>query len=365
MASWFEETFGFSETKRLGYHADGKAVQRQFRITTDDDDDVTLTSKANGRSFHVGQFGTPTLKILRETLRSQILHDLNDGSIQKNAAAVQGTMTFAHLLDTDVGELIRNSASKDAVFQVASQFNLLEMARPVITPSLGVTRYAFDATQGPACALACPAATVFRNYFVPNPMGGRGQCGDASNQLDMLDAMKTYLEARSGSEEACWTMRNGYAFPTSVNMYDKLCRHIKKMDGDAYAECMGTLRCGVHWSTQVDNAAHEVCQVLCSAVPIAYAPELFVHAEENNDWPRLILEGAYEFTILCAGLLALRRGERVRCYLTQLGGGAFGNRETWICEAVYKTLEKWAALPVDVVMVHYESQLPRIYQQHS
>lgn len=26
-------------------------------------------------------------------------------------------------------------------------------------------RYAFDNTQGPACALACPAATAFRNYF--------------------------------------------------------------------------------------------------------------------------------------------------------------------------------------------------------
>jgi len=30
----------------------------------------------------------------------------------------------------------------------------------------GVTRYQHDHTQGPACAIACGAATIYRNYFV-------------------------------------------------------------------------------------------------------------------------------------------------------------------------------------------------------
>ena len=45
---------------------------------------------------------------------------------------------------------------------MASQFNLLEMTGPEITPEDGVTRYAHDRTQGPACAIAAGAATVYR-----------------------------------------------------------------------------------------------------------------------------------------------------------------------------------------------------------
>jgi hypothetical protein len=52
-----------------------------------------------------------------------------------------------------------------ALFQVASQFNLLEMMSPSVTPEQGVTRYERDPTQGPACAVAAGAATIYRNYF--------------------------------------------------------------------------------------------------------------------------------------------------------------------------------------------------------
>ena len=54
-----------------------------------------------------------------------------------------------------------------ALFQVASQFNLLEMVSPAVTPEQAVTRYQHDLTQGPACAIAADAATIYRNYFAP------------------------------------------------------------------------------------------------------------------------------------------------------------------------------------------------------
>ncbi len=39
-------------------------------------------------------------------------------------------------------------------------------------------RYASDPTQGPQCALACPAATVYRNYFVSSESISRNRgCG--------------------------------------------------------------------------------------------------------------------------------------------------------------------------------------------
>jgi hypothetical protein len=67
------------------------------------------------------------------------------------------------------GDAVQLHACKEnhgAVFMVASQFNLLEMVGPDVTPEKGITSYISDKTQGPACALSCPGATVFRNYMV-------------------------------------------------------------------------------------------------------------------------------------------------------------------------------------------------------
>ena len=46
------------------------------------------------------------------------------------------------------------------------------MIGPHVSPLAGVTRYVYDRTQGPACALSCPAGTIYRNYLVPVPAGG-------------------------------------------------------------------------------------------------------------------------------------------------------------------------------------------------
>jgi hypothetical protein len=60
----------------------------------------------------------------------------------------------------DISLFIRNKALEGSLFQVASQFNVLEMVSPDVGPEAGVTIYENDHTQGPACAIACPAGTV-------------------------------------------------------------------------------------------------------------------------------------------------------------------------------------------------------------
>ena len=76
----------------------------------------------------------------------------------------------------------------------------------------------------------------------------------------------------------------------------------------------------------------------------------------SEDWARfatVVLEGAYEATLAAAVVLAKQRNERVTVYLTQLGGGAFGNRDHWISHAVERALAIFKDSPLDVVMVHY------------
>jgi hypothetical protein len=92
----------------------------------------------------------------------------------------------------DVRQMHQARENAGALFQVASQFNLLEMISPSVTPEDGVTRYAHDPTQGPACAIAAGAATIYRNYFAPVG-GGHGQTKDRQ----IVDALADLGEALS------------------------------------------------------------------------------------------------------------------------------------------------------------------------
>ena len=121
---------------------------------------------------------------------------------------------------------------------------------------------------------------------------------------------------------------------------------------------MCRLFAGVHWDTQVKPPkTHRVAQVYASAVPVAYAKSTTV-----TDWEafaRMVLEAAYDATLLVAKAMSQRQGgRRVTVYLTQLGGGAFGNPKAWILDAIKAALRKHQHAPLDVKLVHYCSVPP-------
>lgn len=129
---------------------------------------TALTSKINGSSYECGTLEVLSLKELRERV-SQLY-------------SKKGKITIKEVI-SDSKELHTEPSNKGALFQAASQFNLLEMASPLITSDDGIARYEMDKTQGPACAIAAGAGTIYRNYFVP--INGRaGQTAD--NQIDCL-----------------------------------------------------------------------------------------------------------------------------------------------------------------------------------
>ena len=81
------------------------------------------------------------------------------------------------------------------------------MVGPTVTPELGVTRYKDDPTQGPACAIAAGAATIYRNYFAPVD-GSHGQT--TKRQLDGLADLGASLSAALNQPlNALWRMQNG------------------------------------------------------------------------------------------------------------------------------------------------------------
>ena len=74
-----------------------------------------------------------------------------------------------------------------------------------------------------------------------------------------------------------------------------------------------------------------------------------------------MLHAAYDATLLAARCKAAETGGRGRVYLTCLGGGAFGNKAVWICEAIRKALRAHQDAPLDVFLVHYGSRVPPEY----
>ena len=85
-----------------------------------------MRSLTNGKRYGVGELELVPLQTLRERVKS--------------GGGVPGRLK-ASVVTGDVRQMHQSSENAGALFQVASQFNLLEMTGPEVSPEDGVTRY--------------------------------------------------------------------------------------------------------------------------------------------------------------------------------------------------------------------------------
>ena len=249
----------------------------------------------------------------------------------------------------NVQSLHTDPANAGALFQVASQFNLLEMVSPNRTPEEGVGIYDFDRTQGPACAIACGAGTIYRNYFVPV----NGQIGQSiTNQIDCLADLG---KAWGNSHNNLWQMKNGYALASHKGLIE-ISQKLQASSEEERDEFRQLLRIGIQWQTQVtlNDCQHQVSQAYCSALPVAYSP---IPAKHWEHFARLVLEASYEATI-CTAILNAQTNGNNRLFLTLLGGGAFGNATDWITDSIARALNLYRDIDLGVAIVSYGSSKP-------
>ena len=316
----FQQLFGFPESSHAEVHA-------RLRV-----DGERLVSTVNGSSSACGRLEIPSLAELREKMSP--LRNQSEPSTCREIVA-------------DAKSLHADPENAGAIFQVASQFNLLEMCGPDETPEMGVSKYSGDPTQGPACALACFAGAVYRNYFVP--LGNQiGQT--AHKQVDCLADLGDALGNRS---QRLLEMRNGYALAGEEGLRE--IRQILDATNEAERDGLrGLLRVGIQWGTEVTlpGAGHLVNQVYASALPVGYSPH---SASEWEPFARLVLEAAYEATLLAAASTPDRR-----VFLTLLGGGVFGNRMEWIVDAIQYAMGQTLDLGLDIRIVSYRRPNPAL-----
>jgi hypothetical protein len=113
-ANWFEDQMGFQERSYDETQGNLEVVGK------------TLRSRINGRSYSIGELEIPSLIELRNRAESVV-------------DRIAGTLKVINVAG-DVRQMHRDPANRNAMFQVASQFNLLEMVGPHVSPEDGVTR---------------------------------------------------------------------------------------------------------------------------------------------------------------------------------------------------------------------------------
>jgi hypothetical protein len=314
---WFKQLTGFTEESP-------ENVREKLEVRGEE-----LISLVNSQKFTFGKLEILTLEELRK----------DSYKIGSYSGKIQVKEIVA-----DVKDLHNQIENSSALFQVASQFNLLEMINPNVTPELGIDRYEYDHTQGPVCAIACGAGTVYRNYFVES----NGQIGQTkNNQIDCLDLIGKELD---NENLALWTMKNGYAL-VNENGLLAINKKIAQLNETEREDLKGKLKTGTQWNTEVtiSKTKHQVSQIYCSALPVGYSQ---IEAFYWESFARIILEALYEST-LYVGMLNMEKNNSNLVYLTLVGGGAFGNEEYWILESMQKAIRKFKNVPLDIKIVSY------------
>jgi len=290
---WFEKIFGFKETLN--------SIDENIIINNE-----KLFSKYNNTEFHMGTLEVISIGDLRKKLP--------EPTWVMNVSSVIGDIAAIH------------EDYPDATIQVASQFNLLEMMSPKNHSGQGITKYIFDRTQGPICAMKCAAGTLYRNYFT---------------QIDTLSKIKSLFP------DHYWDMINGYALFQKNDLL-KL-NNLIQNNHLIQEKIIANLEVGIQWDTEVIGFNHNVTQVYCSAIPVSYHNG--IHSSEFAPFAKLILEATYEAAFMAAVL----NEKSNKLFLTFVGGGAFGNDMEWILSAIEKNLKKFEDFELDVVLVSYGS----------
>jgi hypothetical protein len=323
---WFERLTGFKENI--------DDIRKNIIIEGN-----KMTSKVNGETYQFGKLEIPTLRELRE--RVETLDYPIDGD-KISVKEVLGDVQALH------------ASNPNATFQAASQFNLLEMAYPQLTPENGIDIYESDYTQGPACAIVCGAGTLYRNYFV-EVNGQIGQTRD--NQVDCLSEIAEDL----GN---LWEMENGYCFVSAENLL-KINGILGSLSEENREALKSHLKVGIQWDTEITLPTREgrlntfVTQIYSSALPVSYNVQNRLDINYWESFAKLILEATYESAFHTA-ILNMERTGNNKLFLTLVGGGAFGNHISWIVDSIEKVINKFSHVPLDVNIVSYSRSNPNV-----
>ena len=267
----------------------------------------------------IGEFSTPSIKDLKGMLSSTPVR------------ARSKRCKLAVLQNTDTGVLQANLKTADkAMVQVASNFNCLEVPSRYRTPDCGdLVEYADqDTTQGPAACFGPLAGYLYRTHFV---FGGDGQT--SNKQINLLENVTDYFGVPVNGKLTLKGDESLVTHPDSVVNAVKIGLHTD------VSVIYGRNKQGLNY--ELDEPYPQIDQ--CFSSTINYN-DYGQHTKNIDIISRTLLRAAYEGVYLSA----LTRQSK-NLYLTMIGGGSFGNKESIILEEMTKAHLRWANHPTSAL----------------
>jgi len=250
------------------------------------------------------------------------------------------TQDSAAVRYVDVAFLQSNPNYKNCVFQVASNFNLVEGGREKVTPDSSnfCTNYRWDRTQGPTAAISAAPAAIVRVYgafYDPNtPSPSWPQT--KKKQVNILAPVSEHFP-----------MKNGYVYWLGAQL-----PKFPKPGTKPYRDLLKKTYIGYHKNIQVTTGHRTPSYVEGVNSPEQFIDQVFgaaVNLGEGTDSGKFnktvpdcldrckfALEQSYE----CAYAGSITEG-RQHLVLTLIGGGAFNNDREQIYETILETHLKW------------------------
>jgi hypothetical protein len=166
--------------------------------------------------------------------------------------------------------------------------------------------------------------------------------------------------AKGGGRNRSQKKTERYSVPITVALSTKLKAAAAGRAGDAPLLPQSN---GSPWDKNPGQNYHRQVDKVVTAIgldPADVTMYALRHSSNVRLWEplaSLVLEAAYEATMLC-GALNAARGRSNKVLLTALGGGAFGNDDRWIQDAITRALQIVKDIDLDVRLVSFR-QPPR------
>jgi len=246
--------------------------------------------------------------------------------------------TAESIQNVDVAHLQSLPENRNAVFQVASNFNGIESISEASSPDSDdfTEKYIRDFTQGPAASVSAGAAAIARVHaaFYDAKKDPSEWPQTKDHQMNFLDKLEKHFPMKNGY--IVYTGNEPKKFPKSGDRKFKAL--LKKTSVGYHQTCQVTTGHRSETFKKISDPKQVVDQVLCAAVNISQGLSGMKNMRQPNSELKcsFVLRSAYYGTYMAAIL-----HRRKKLFLTLIGGGAFSNERSWIYDALLKAHLKW------------------------
>lgn len=300
---------------------------------------LTVTRKSNGNLYVTPQKGLyANQKISCGSFKTVSIKELLELASNQPPLPTAGNGRFNLTIGTsttyqkpwfdlvDVGALQAKPENCDAVFQVASNFNGLETVHANQNfEKQALMSYVYDLTQGPAASLsALPGLLLRRHLLYYNPRTKPESWGQTlTTQLNFLSAISPNVLTMSQAGYAEFTQTQNRPLPTR-NDYENI-----QIGLHTDIQVIGGQMLSATQQYLVFNPKQRINQVFTAAIDLANTNAIFKNEPAAIAWSQTVIDAAYQGTLLSA--IALGKS---KVFLTLVGGGAFGNKLSWISNTI-------------------------------